>query len=842
MRRLMLALAIWAAVLAVPFAASGQDAADTSGTSDTDVLVKQLPSWTELLADIDKQLKDMNQSLAVLGKLETSVKEMRNQFGDARTTLQEEVDRVTALIQALGPAPKEGEPPEVETVAKQRSQLNRQLSVPAGQLASLDVLVQKANLLLKKISEAQARVRKEQLLVRTPSPFSLETWSIAAEEFVRFLQKMRAVPAKWYASPQAKDAADTGYLAEFVAALLAAAALGWYLRRWIVRRLGRDPSVAAPNYRMRLRAALADVIAHTAVPILIVAAAYGALLSHDLLFGEFKDLVLGFAVAVAVVAVLNGLSRAILSPNLSAWRLADVGDLAAGLWYHRALILAAVVGLDALISFPLEAYGPSIMLRSIYDFVSDGAVAAVFLAVAVDGRLWLTAQEEHRALAIKSGEPPGPPLDHAARRNRWWLVVRVVVTVLALAIPIAALVGYGVLSDFIARRLVATASVILFAIVFHGLAHDLVVLFMRDEEKPPAAQEAANPILVWSTLLLDLGLGIAIVFFLVPIWGGRWANIFDRIGWTLSDLTIGGRTFSLTDVLMGMAVFVVLVVLVRFFQRFLERRVLLQTRLDVGLRDAIRTGVGYIGVVIAALLAINTAGIDLSGLAIIAGALSVGIGFGMQSIVNNFVSGLILLVERPIKVGDWIVVGTDEGYVKRISVRSTEIRTFSNASVIVPNSDLISGRVTNWMYKDRSGRIELPIGVAYGSDTAKVREVLLECVKGRDDIKAWPRPEVVFMNFGDSALEFQLRFYIWNVDNRLSIASDIRFAMDAAFREAGITIPFPQRDVHIIDPGGQRAAGEPAPAGTTGAPAGQVLPMGSSRGVTDAGLDGDGDA
>jgi len=258
-------------------------------------------------------------------------------------------------------------------------------------------------------------------------------------------------------------------------------------------------------------------------------------------------------------------------------------------------------------------------------------------------------------------------------------------------------------------------------------------------------------------------------------------------------------------------VFIVLIALVRFVRRFVDVRVLRQTRMDRGVRDAIRTGIGYAGFVLAALVAIDTAGIDLSGLAIIAGALSVGIGFGMQSIVNNFVSGLILLIERPIKVGDWIVVGQDEGFVKRISVRSTEIETFSRSSVIVPNSELIAGRVTNWMYKDQSGRVELPVGVAYGSDTAKVSEVLLDCVRGRNDVKARPQPHVMFMDFGDSALLFELRFFIRDIADRLSIMSDVRFAIDAAFREAGITIPFPQRDVHLIEAAGKTEASEAEP-------------------------------
>jgi small-conductance mechanosensitive channel len=234
---------------------------------------------------------------------------------------------------------------------------------------------------------------------------------------------------------------------------------------------------------------------------------------------------------------------------------------------------------------------------------------------------------------------------------------------------------------------------------------------------------------------------------------------------------------------------------------------------------------------LAALVAIDTAGIDLSGLAIIAGALSVGIGFGMQSIVSNFVSGLILLVERPIKVGDWIVVGQDQGTVKRISVRSTQIQTFSNASVIIPNSELIAGRVTNWMYKDRSGRVELPIGVAYGSDTAKVREVLVGCAKAHLGVNAWPEPYVVFMDFGDSALLFQLRFFIRDMNTCLSISSDLRFAIDAAFREAGITIPFPQRDVHVMQNSGPGAGAgaEAEPEKTAPPPSDKVLPIRSGR-------------
>jgi potassium-dependent mechanosensitive channel len=184
----------------------------------------------------------------------------------------------------------------------------------------------------------------------------------------------------------------------------------------------------------------------------------------------------------------------------------------------------------------------------------------------------------------------------------------------------------------------------------------------------------------------------------------------------------------------------------------------------------------------------------------------VGIGFGLQNIVNNFVSGLILLFERPIRTGDWIVVGGTEGYVRRISIRSTQVQTFDRADVIVPNSELISGVVTNWMLRDSHGRVRVPVGVAYGSDTLLVKEILLRVAHEHSLViqgsAVVPDPYVWFLSFGDSALNFELCAFVRDVSRRTTVLSDLNFAIDAAFREAGIQIPFPQRDLHVIAPSG----------------------------------------
>jgi small-conductance mechanosensitive channel len=206
---------------------------------------------------------------------------------------------------------------------------------------------------------------------------------------------------------------------------------------------------------------------------------------------------------------------------------------------------------------------------------------------------------------------------------------------------------------------------------------------------------------------------------------------------------------------------------------------------------------GYTGYLLSLIIAVSYGGVDFTDIAIVAGALSVGIGFGLQSIINNFVSGLILLVERPFKAGDWIVVGNEEGYVKKINVRSTEVMTFNRATLTVPNSELITKTVKNWTHKGTLGRVIVSVGVSYDADPEQVRDILLKCASQHTEVRGNPEPSVVFSNFGDSALEFELRAFIVNVDRRLGVGSDLRFTIFQALKSAGIEIPFPQRDIHI---------------------------------------------
>jgi len=307
---------------------------------------------------------------------------------------------------------------------------------------------------------------------------------------------------------------------------------------------------------------------------------------------------------------------------------------------------------------------------------------------------------------------------------------------------------------------------------------------------------------VWLRLVAGLALWSGAFLLLLPVWEVPASARLLLTGWLADGIRIGRLQLAPLHIIAALAVLGLLLSVAAAVKRRMETRWLRRAQIEEGTRNAFVTLVGYAGAALAALSALAVAGLDLSNLALIAGALSVGIGFGLQNLVNNFVSGLILLFERPIRRGDWILVGGTEGRVHRISIRSTRIRTFDRADVVVPNSELISGQVTNWTLRDLVGRVRVPVGVAYGSDLARVRKILLEIAAVHPLIVAEasvPAPAVLFLGFGDSALNLELRFFVRDINQRLTVVSEVNFASDAAFREAGVAIPFPQRDVHLRD-------------------------------------------
>jgi len=271
-------------------------------------------------------------------------------------------------------------------------------------------------------------------------------------------------------------------------------------------------------------------------------------------------------------------------------------------------------------------------------------------------------------------------------------------------------------------------------------------------------------------------------------------SVFERAA---SDYVIGGIRLSPTAIFSALAFLVTGGLAVRAAQRWLAIKFLPRTGLDAGLQNSILALFGYGALIAVVALALGALGIDLQKIALIAGALSVGIGFGLQAVVSNFVSGLILLAERSVRVGDWVVVKNEEGYVRRISIRATEIETFDRASVIIPNQEFITGMVKNWTHGNTVGRVIIKVRVAYDSDVAKVRELLLACAAQHPQVLRMPPPAVYLIGFGDIGIDFELRSLIGNIEQVWSVRDDLYMNVLRAFHDAGIRIPVPVHEARV---------------------------------------------
>jgi len=393
---------------------------------------------------------------------------------------------------------------------------------------------------------------------------------------------------------------------------------------------------------------------------------------------------------------------------------------------------------------------------------------------------------------------------------------------------IAALAGYQNFSGYLVQGVTRTAIAMFSLWILLWLFY-IGFNYLLDQQTQTATQvrntlgisgKGSGTGIGFMQLVADLILWIGAIVYLIYVWDNTGSTLGTLRGFVVSGWDLGGVSLIPKNIVSGILIFTVLVVIIGWIKRWIDRRWLKRIAIERGARDAILTLFGYVAFVLAVLVSLKAASVDLTGLAIISGALALGLGFGLQGIANNFVSGLILLFERPIRAGDFISVGDIEGYVRSIRIRATEIETLDNKNVLVPNSELVSGRVTNWVLRDTHGRLQVQIGVAYGSDVEMVRDILekvgCEHPEVITDGRA-PSPRALFMGFGESSLDFELRVRVQRIERRFSIISDMNFAIDQAFREAGISIPFPQRDLHIVSYPDQAAPLAPA-APTTKAP------------------------
>ncbi len=368
-----------------------------------------------------------------------------------------------------------------------------------------------------------------------------------------------------------------------------------------------------------------------------------------------------------------------------------------------------------------------------------------------------------------------------------------------LGVIIAEINGYSSLAAHVLQSSLATTFTVLGAWMLMLMARSTLQWIIQSPPLRgiPFLQSKANVIVSRTALLTNVLIGALFATLILVIW-----RVYDRPAEAIQGVfsfgfMVGSRKITLGLVLTAAAVLYGSFLTSWAVQTMLMRGVFISRELQVGVRISITRLIHYGFVFVGFLLALVALGVHLRDITIIAGALGVGIGFGLQGIVNNFVSGLILLFERPVKVGDYIQLGEQWAEIKKIGLRATVVETLDRSEIVVPNSDLVTNQVTNWTLSHRIARLVIPVGVEYGSDVPLVMETLKECAMASSKVMRMPEPQVLFVNFGESSLDFELRVWISNLDDRFVVKSQLHQEIDRRFRQAGIVIAFPQRDLHL---------------------------------------------
>ncbi len=771
-------------LLALLLAANPALLAQPAGTASHDAPQRPLKEWQKTLDETEKELTQAEVDDPRLIELRENLLTLEQTLRLARDAANEDLAVVRHDLEALGTPPGEGAPAEAPSLAERRKRLNEQSAATEGFAKESELLSGRIARSMDTIKQRRRTQFARRILTRIPSPLSTTVWAKAAPEWQAIWASCAASVQSWLARPEVEhDSRTMGQ--RFVIGVGLALLLAFPVRFWLARRLARLPASGPPTDLRRLYIAALTGLLNVWLPAMGVLALYGSLTLGTPLSAAAAELARDGVTASILVLITRSCCVAALRPKRPELRLAPLTDASARIVTRVVTTLALLFAMDFVLSTLLAQQDASIEVISTQTLVF-GLLVALVLTSLLRPRVW-------------SAPDQTPRLTPVTRRLRALLIL------LIAAIPLSAVAGYIALSHLLVTHWVVTVGLLaLFALlvrVNEELVSQLVDIESRTglylRRQLALTEEGAEMLGFWLLAMLKLGLAMATGLALLMLWSVDRKDTWLWLEEGFRGFKLGGIQVAPAEILAGLLLFAVLLTVTRLIQRALDRRIFPRTRLDAGLRHSIRSAVGYAGIALALMLGISAMGIDLSSLAIIAGALTVGIGFGLQNIVNNFVSGLILLIERPIKAGDWVVVGEHQGYVRQISVRATEISTFDRASVFIPNSSLISGAVMNRTYADKIGRVLLPVGISYDADPAKAREILLEIAMANPDIRHNPAPAVMMLGFGDSALNLELVAFLHDVDRVKVVTSDLCFAIHAAFRQHGIPIPYPQREVRV---------------------------------------------
>ncbi len=716
--------------------------------------------WERMAVRAENATQDRSTSNVELDRLRGQLVDWREALLGAQNANAARITTLREQIDALGPAPEAGVT-EASEIAKRRQTLSDQLVRLQAPGIAADEAYRRADGLIREIDRILRERQADELLKLWPNPLYPGNWPAALSALSRTAEALWTETAtRWQDARSRKTLADN--LPVIVPFVLFALAVLWRGRRWTERLIAMLQGPTSARARR--------------------------------IWGFLASLALIFVPTLGLIALAEALSLSrMLGPvgGAVAGNLGQIGLAIFGAVWLGSRVFPAGEGQGILALSP-EQRAQGRFLTSTFGLllavalvrrvametleVPDTATSVLNLPIILVGAVLILRMGQ--LIRASSAAEPVEEGRSNYRQRLIGLVGRAAITI-GLIGPVLAAIGY--ISAGSALVFPAALSLGLAALLqlIQRLISDLYALVTRNDG---AEQDALAPVLI------SFGLTLATLPLFALIWGARVADLTEL--WTRfqEGFTLGDSKISPTDFLFFAVVFGLGYSLTRLFQGVMKNSILPRTGIDQGGQNALVSGLGYVGIFIAALVAINSTGIDLSGLAIVAGALSVGIGFGLQTVVSNFVSGIILLIERPISEGDWIEVGPVQGIVASISVRSTRIQTFDRSDVIVPNSDLISGRVTNWTRFSLTGRLIVPISLPFTTDTRHVAAILTEIAEAQPLVLLSPPPDIAMVGFGADTINFEIRVILRDVNFLVAVRTEINHMIVERFTQEGIVV------------------------------------------------------
>jgi potassium-dependent mechanosensitive channel len=674
--------------------------------------------------------------------------------------------------------------PKSKDAAPETDAATAELASEKAKHDSLDANLRAARAMLLEVDDNTTRIsakRRElfarETFARSSSLFNPQLWTSVFRETPSDLGATAEQAGEWLSGARSRLTAIK--VAELLGIALVLGLLSIPLR-WIATKIVyRDPDAANPS---RLRRALGSawtMLVLAIIPLFVLGAVPLVLDALDLSEPRMQGVLDAFLDGARLMIVFNALGRAMLAPNAKSWRLVAVSDRSAALIFRGGMATAAVWAVERLVEPAADA------VASLNVAVAGRALGAALIALVAGYTL-------RRLARWRRGEG-------ASAQTDVWATARTIAWAAVIVVFAASAAGYIAFANFLVNQAIFLTLLACALYLIDVIVQDGAEALLQPDAPAGAwiiATVGVRRNVLAQIVVITQGVARLTIFVIAAAavlepWGVQSQDWLSSLRAAYFGFSVGGVTLSLSSMLTAAAVFGIVVFGTRIIQNWLGAELLPHTRLDAGVSNSISTIFGYLGYIAAVLLGGAQIGLDVQRLALVAGALSVGIGFGLQSIANNFVSGLILLWERGIRVGDWVVVGADQGFVRRINARATEIETFDRATLIVPNSNLVTGVVKNWVYSDRVGRIIISINVAYESDVEQVREILIAAAKAQDLVLTIPAPTVQFADFGDWALKFNLVCFVDDIELAERTRSEMNFDILRRIREANIRIPYP---------------------------------------------------